>query len=83
MTACFHSSRNVQNVVDKTYYSYGAELTCEEINHFVSWINDVENFKTSHFIPPNYDQYMPLVHVLNYGNIHQDIMVRFLLSMLL
>ena len=77
LTAYFHSSRNVRKVVDKTYYTYGSELTCEEINHLVSWIKDVETFKTSHNISPSYDQYMPLVHMLNYRNIHRDIMVRF------
>ena len=77
MTSYFHSSRNVRKVVDKTYYSYDSELTCEEKNHLVSFINDAETFKNSYEIPSNYAQYVPLVHVLNYGNIHGNSMVIF------
>jgi hypothetical protein len=67
-------------MVDRTYYGYGAELNCEEIHHFVSWIKDVENFKTNYLhISPSYSQYVPLVRVLNYDNIHRDIMVRIFL----
>ena len=77
MTAYFDCSNNVRNMVDKTYYTYGSELTCEDINQFVSWINDVETFKTIRHIPPSYDQYVPLVHVLNHGNFSGDTLVRF------
>ena len=50
------------------YYSYGSELTCEEKGYCVSIIDDVENFKTNHFISPNFSGYVPLVHELHDGN---------------
>ena len=76
MTTYFHPSRNVWKVVDNTYYGYGSELTCEGENHLVSFINDIETFKNNYDINPHYIQYMPLVHVLNYGIINGDSMVR-------
>ena len=38
---------------------------------------DLQNYISYYRIPQNYGQYVPLVHVLNYGNINGDIMVRF------
>ena len=63
--------------MDMTYYSYGFELNCEEKGYLVSFIDDVENFKTNQFINPNYTGYVPLVHVLNDDNIFANSMVRF------
>ena len=77
MTAYFHASKHVRKIVDKTYYTDGSELTYEEKDHLVSFIIDVETFNKNYETPPHYGQYVPLVHVLNYGNIHGDGMVRF------
>ena len=77
MTAYFHSSKNVRKIVDRTYYTVGSELSYEEKDHLMSFIIDVENFNINYETPPHYGQYMPLVHMLNYGNIHEDGMVRF------
>ena len=64
-------------MVDTTYYIDGAELTYEEKDHLISFIIDVENYNINYETPAHYGQYVPLVHVLNYGNIHGDGMVRF------
>ncbi|SPT20784.1 unnamed protein product [Triticum aestivum] len=64
----FLSSRNSRKVVDSTYYSYDSKLNCEEKGYLVSFIEDVEAFKTSHSISPNYTGYVPLVHKLLDGN---------------
>jgi len=64
-------------MVDRTYYTDGAELTYQEKNHLISFITDLENYNIYYQTPPHYGQYVPLVHVLNYGNIHGDVMVRF------
>ena len=77
MTAYFHSSRNVPKMVDRTYYTDGAELTYEEKDHLISFIIDVENYNINYETPKHCGQYVHLVHVLNYSNIHGDGMVRF------
>jgi hypothetical protein len=77
LTAYFHSSKNVRKIVDRTYYTDGSALSYEEKDHLISFIIDVENFNINYETPPHYGQYVPLVHVLNYGNIHGDGMVRF------
>src|SRR3989337_1797980 len=77
LTAYFQSSKNVQKIVDRTYYTDGSELTYEEKDHFISFIIDVENYNINYETPTHYGQYVSLVHVLNYGNIHGDGMVRF------
>jgi hypothetical protein len=64
-------------MVDRTYYIDGAELTYEEKDHLISFIIDVENYNINYETPAHYGQYVPLVHVLNYGNIHGDGMVIF------
>ena len=64
-------------VVDKTYYTDGSEPTYEEKDHLVSFIIDVETFNKNYETPPHHGQYVPLVHVLNYDNIHGNGMVRF------
>ena len=64
-------------MVDRTYYTNGAKLTYQEKDHLISFIIDVENYNIIYQTPAHYDQYVPLVHVLNYGNIHGDGMVRF------
>ena len=50
--------------MDTMHYSYGSELNYEEKGYLVSFIEDVEAFKTSHSISPNYTRYVPLVHTL-------------------
>ena len=77
MIAYFHSPNNVGKMVDRTYYTDGAELTYQEKNHLISFINDLENYNICNQTPAHYGQYVPLVHVLNYGNIHGDGMVRY------
>ena len=64
-------------MVGRTYYIDGAELTYQEKNHLISFINDLENYNIYYQTPSYYGQYVPLVHVLNHGNIHGDVMVRF------
>ena len=59
-------------MVDITYYTDGAELTYEEKDHLISFIIDVENYNINYETPAHYGQYVPLVHVLNYGNIHGE-----------
>lgn len=61
----FFSPRNTRKAVHKTYYSYGLELTWEEKNSLVSFINDVETSKTKYEISQNYSGYVPLVHELS------------------
>ena len=77
MIAYNHSSNNVRKMVYRTYYTDGAELTYQEKYHLISFIIDVENYNINYQTPAHYGQYVPLVHVLNYGNIHGDAMVRF------
>ena len=63
-------------MVEKTHYTDGSVLTYKEKNHLISFINDLENYNIYYETPAHYGQYV-LVHVLNYGNIHGDAMVRF------
>ena len=55
----------VRKMVDKTHYTDGSELTYQE------------NYSIYNRTPQHYGQYVPLVHVLNYGNFHGDALVRF------
>ena len=64
-------------MVDKTHYTDGSELTYKEKSHQIAFYTYLENYNTYYRTPPNYGEYMPLVHVLNYGNYHGDILVRF------
>ncbi len=64
-------------MVDRTYYTDGSELTYQEKNHLVPFCTNLENYNIYYQTPPNYGQYVTLVHVLNYGNINVDSMVRF------
>ena len=64
-------------MVGRTYYTEGSELTYQEKSHLVAYCTDLENYNAFYRTPPNYGEYVPLVHVLNYGNIHGDAMVRF------
>jgi hypothetical protein len=32
-----------------TYYCPRAELNCEEISHYVSWLEDLDTVKTNYF----------------------------------
>ena len=64
-------------MVDRTYYTDGSELTYHEKNYLVAFCTNLENYNIYNKTPPHYGQYVPLVHVLNYGHIHGDAMVRF------
>ena len=77
MTAYFESSKNVQNMVDKTHYTDGSKLTYKEKDGLIAFFTDLENYNSYYQTPPHYGQYVPLVHVLNYGNYHGDTLVRF------
>ena len=63
-------------MVDRTYYTDGSELTYQEKNHLIAFITDLKNYNMYYQTRTHYGQYMPLVHVLNYANIHGDVMVR-------
>ena len=77
MTAYFDCSNNVRNMVDKTHYTDGSELTYQEKNHLVGFCTDFENYNIYNQTPQHYGQYVPLVHVLNCGNYYGDTQVRF------
>ena len=55
-------------MVDRTYYTDGSELTYKEKTHLVGFCTDLENYNVYNRTPQHYGQYVPLVHVLNYGN---------------
>ena len=85
MTAYFHSSKHVRRLVDRTYYCSGAELNCEEISHYVSWLEDLHTVKKNYFSGLknlSTQNVRPIVFVLNYGHIYLGNMVRFLLFFL-
>ena len=65
-------------MVDKTHYTDGSELTYKEKNHLIAFCTDLENYNIYNRTPQHYGQYVPLVHVLNYGNYYGDTLVRFL-----
>ena len=66
-------------MVDRTYYTDGSELTYMEKTHLVGFCTDIENYNIYNQTPQHYGpQYVPLVHVLNYGNYYGDTLVRFL-----
>ena len=83
--AYFGASKHVEHLVDKTVYCAGAELNCEELNHCVSWLEDLDTVKTN-FLPGfrnvSTENVRPIVFVLNYGHIYLGRMVRFLLFVL-
>ena len=65
-------------MVDKTHYTDGSELTYQEKNHLVGFCTDIENYNIYNQTPHHYGPpYVPLVHVLNYGNYYGDTLVRF------
>ena len=64
-------------MVDKTHYTDGSELTYKEKNHLIAFCTDLKNYNVYNRTPQHYGQYVPLVHVLNYGNYHGDTLVRF------
>ena len=49
-------------MVDRTYYTDGAELTYEKKDHLISFIIDVENYNINYETLAQYGQYVPLVH---------------------
>ena len=77
LTAYFHSSKNVRKMVDKTHYTDGSELTYKEKNHLIAFCTLLEDYNNYYRTPPNYGEYVPLVHVLNHGNFSGDTLVRF------
>ena len=65
-------------MVDKTHNTDGSELTTyKEKNHLVGFCTDIENYNIYNQTPQHYGQYVPLVHVFNYGNYHGDTLARF------
>ncbi|XBJ20840.1 hypothetical protein VPH35_011600 [Triticum aestivum] len=66
---------NVRKMVDKTHYTDGSKLTYREKNHLIAFCTDLENYNVYNRTPQHYGQYMPLVHVLNYGNYHGDTLI--------
>ena len=75
----FDCSKNLRNMVDRTYYTDGSELTYKEKTHLVGFCTDIENYNIYNQTPHHYGPpYVPLVHVLNYGNYYGDTLVRFL-----
>lgn len=70
----FLSSRDTRKIIDKTYYSYGSELTWEEKSSLVSFVNVVLTFKNIFGAGQNYSEHVPLVHELSGGNIRANIM---------
>jgi len=74
-----------QRLVDRTYYCPGAELNCEELSHYVSWLEDLDTVNTN-FLPAfrnvSTENVRPIVFVMNYGHIYLGKMVRFLLFVL-
>ena len=78
MKAYFHFSKNVRKMVDRTYYyNDEAQLTYKEKDGLIAFFTNLENYNSYYQTPPHYGQYVPLVHVLNYGNINGDSMVIF------
>ena len=49
LTAYFHSSKHVQHLIDRTVHCPWAELDCEEISHYVSWLEDLDAVKRNYF----------------------------------
>ena len=45
---------NIRKMVELTYYTDGAELTYQEIDHRISFIIDVENYNINHETPAHY-----------------------------
>ena len=72
----------MRRLVDMTYHCPGAELNCEEISHYVSWLEDLHTVKTNFlavFRNVSTENVRPIVFVMNYGHIYLGRMVRFLL----
>ena len=72
-------------MADRTYYCPGAELNCDELSHYVSWLEDLDTVKTN-FLPAlrnvSTQNVRPIVMVLNYGHIYLGTMVIYLLFVL-
>ena len=64
-------------MVDKTNYTDGSELTYKEKNHLTAFCTLLEDYNNYYRTPPNYGEYVPLVHMLNHGNFSGDTLVRF------
>ena len=85
MSAYFGAREHVQRLVDRTVYCHEAELNCEELSHYVSWLEDLDTVKTN-FLPAfrnvSTENVRPIVFVMNYGHIYLGRRVRFLLFVL-
>ena len=64
-------------MVDKTHYTDGSELTYKEKNHLMAFCTLLEDYNNYYRTPPNYGEYVPVVHVLNHDNFSGDTLVRF------
>uniref|UniRef100_A0A8I6XKM3 Uncharacterized protein n=1 Tax=Hordeum vulgare subsp. vulgare TaxID=112509 RepID=A0A8I6XKM3_HORVV len=70
--AYFHATRTTRKIVDRTYYSFGSNLTWLEKNHLISFIHDVDNHAKNYMTGNIYHEYVPLVHQLSPHNIISD-----------
>ncbi|XBI10805.1 hypothetical protein VPH35_137989 [Triticum aestivum] len=73
----FLSPRKARNTLDETYYTVGSELTWEEKNYLISFVNVVQSFKGTYGAGRNTTRYMPPVHKLSDTNISTKCMIRF------
>ncbi|XBI39993.1 hypothetical protein VPH35_124658 [Triticum aestivum] len=62
-------------MVDKTHYTDGSDLTYKEKNHLLGFCTNIENYNIYNQTPQHHGKYVPLVHVLNYGNYHGDTLI--------
>ena len=72
-------------MVVRTVHCPGAKLNCEQISHYVSWIEDLDAVKTNYF--PEFENLSTqnvrtIVIILNHGHLYLGKMVRFLLFVL-
>ena len=64
-------------MVDQTHYTDDSELPYKEKNHRIAFCTLLEDYNNYYRTPPNYGEYVPLVHVLNHDNFYGDTLVRF------
>ncbi|KAI4996854.1 hypothetical protein ZWY2020_052196, partial [Hordeum vulgare] len=69
LTTYFLSPRNIQNIVDDTYYTAYSILTWQEKGYLVFFVANIESLKGIYGAGPNDARYLALVHTLNKGNI--------------
>ena len=71
------SSRENQRSAQEVARRISGAVAGEVFAQVLLKLNDVENYNINYQTPAHYGQYVPLVHVLNYGSIHGDGMIRF------